>query len=392
MGNENSGNSRVRDIHYLSENNKNAILNFLRINGPASRADISRSLGLSFPAVSSNVKGLLEAGMICEAGDAANAMGRKGKLLAINTHRSYFIGLDLGGKNVCGMCADVMGKMLSFKKRTYTGDVALEQIGAFVREVIREAGIAAEDVAAIGVGLPDFSDKVGSAVPCSPPGYPEAEEIQQYLKDSFTKKIYFEKNANLGAVGERWKGVAQGYENIVFLDIGINISAGLINHGRLIRGGHNAAGAIGFMTLERSFLSNVHRGERSLELLIPSGQVERILALTVDYGDEEIDLNFVEQRLRDYLSPVFTDYMYIYTAMAVINTVALMDPDLVVISGRLGRAIYEKYKNEIGELVHAYVPFKPEICSSELKEKAIAYGAIAMAAEEADEKYKELFE
>ena len=202
MGNENSGNSRVRDIHYLSENNKNAILNFLRINGPASRADISRSLGLSFPAVSSNVKGLLEAGMICEAGDAANAMGRKGKLLAINTHRSYFIGLDLGGKNVCGMCADVMGKMLSFKKRTYTGDVALEQIGAFVREVIREAGIAAEDVAAIGVGLPDFSDKVGSAVPCSPPGYPEAEEIQQYLKDSFTKKIYFEKNANLGAVGE----------------------------------------------------------------------------------------------------------------------------------------------------------------------------------------------
>ena len=229
-------------------------------------------------------------------------------------------------------------------------------------------------------------------MPCSPPGYPEAEEIQQYLKDSFTKKIYFENNANLGAVGERWKGVAQGYENIVFLDIGINISAGLINHGRLIRGGHNAAGAIGFMTLERSFLSNVHRGERSLELLIPSGQVERILALTVDYGDEEIDLNFVEQRLRDYLSPVFTDYMYIYTAMAVINTVALMDPDLVVISGRLGRAIYEKYKNEIGELVHAYVPFKPEICSSELKEKAIAYGAVAMAAEEADEKYKELFE
>ena len=68
--------------------NKKAIVALLREKGPMSKADLSRALNLSFPAVSYNTKKLIEEHVICEIGTADNALGRKGTLLAFNARLS----------------------------------------------------------------------------------------------------------------------------------------------------------------------------------------------------------------------------------------------------------------------------------------------------------------
>ncbi len=52
----------------IGQSNRKLILTQLRENGDMSRADLSRRIGMSFPAVSSNVKFLLDNGYIVEAG------------------------------------------------------------------------------------------------------------------------------------------------------------------------------------------------------------------------------------------------------------------------------------------------------------------------------------
>jgi len=93
----------------IAEYNKKLILDALRFNGNMSRADISRYLNLSFPAVSSNAKGLLEAGYIEEVGVGDNTMGRKSTMLAFNAERGFIIGVDLGRFRVRMMLADLLG-------------------------------------------------------------------------------------------------------------------------------------------------------------------------------------------------------------------------------------------------------------------------------------------
>ena len=384
------GNDKTRDIHYLSESNKSAILNLLRMEGPASRSDISRKLGLSFPAVSTNVKGLMEAGLLCEAGEASNALGRKGKLLAINADRMYFVGLDLGRRTIRAMCTDVLGKQLAFKRRWFTGPVAHEQVGALIRETVREAGVDLEEVAAIGVGVSGAPPRQRAGGD-GPPQAESAEDaaVLAYLGESFTQRIYAENSANLGAVGECWKGAAQGCSDVVYLDLGVGFNAGIIQGGKLVRGKHNAAGSIGFMTVDRGFLRKQFNGEGSLEQLIPGAQINRILSQ--DDGSEDIDLDFVENELRSYLSPLFTDFIHVYFAMTVINVIALMDPEVVVISGRLGRAIFQKYEDQIRSFIGAHLPFLPQIRCSELREKANVYGAVALALDQSEGNFADYF-
>ena len=53
--------------------------------------------------------------------------------------------------------------------------------------------------------------------------------------------------------GEFWKGNAQGCKNAIFLAVGTGIGAGILVNGEILRGGHDIAGAIGWMALNRPF-------------------------------------------------------------------------------------------------------------------------------------------
>ena len=79
-------------VNGIGEQNKNRIVSVLRNYGPLSRAEISRRLGISKPAVSQNVKKLIDAGLLKETGFGDSASGRKGKLLVFNSNKAFLVG------------------------------------------------------------------------------------------------------------------------------------------------------------------------------------------------------------------------------------------------------------------------------------------------------------
>ena len=80
----------------LGENNRKILLDYVRKNGPVSRADLHRNLNMSAPTVSTNVKKLLDTGFLLEAGEADNTIGRKATLVTFNEKRAYVAGVDIG--------------------------------------------------------------------------------------------------------------------------------------------------------------------------------------------------------------------------------------------------------------------------------------------------------
>jgi glucokinase len=66
-------------------------------------------------------------------------------------------------------------------------------------------------------------------------------------------RVVIESDRACYILGESWRGAAQGCRNAVFLAVGTGIGAGILVDGRVLRGEHGIAGAIGWLALSRPF-------------------------------------------------------------------------------------------------------------------------------------------
>jgi glucokinase len=65
--------------------------------------------------------------------------------------------------------------------------------------------------------------------------------------------VCIESDRACSILGEAWKGAARGCRNAIFVAVGTGIGAGIMADGRILRGAHGFAGAIGWMALDRPF-------------------------------------------------------------------------------------------------------------------------------------------
>ena len=371
-------NAMPRTSVIAGQMNQKAILELLFEKGPLSKADISRMLHLSFPAVSRNVEALLRNRLIYEAGMADNALGRKATLLAFNAQKGYLIGIDIGRKNLRAMCADISGEIIVYEKQRIETENVVRQIIGLVYSVAASAQIQISDVVCMGVGIPGIYDPETDTHRLIP--YAEAwsrQSLMRQLKEEFAMDIFMENSVNLGAVGERWKGVAKGYDHISYVDVGVGIGSAAIIDGNLLRGKNSAFGEIGYMVLEKEALSFAFSDAGALERLIPSEQIGKAIAALAERQEASsmpAVLNRLEKEGNPYAKSIPT-----YFAMALVNTIAVINPEILVISGKLGCALYKEFAPDIDRLVLGNILFPPRIVLTELAEKANVLGAIALA-------------
>ena len=355
-----------------------------RADPGAPALDHMRALGLSFPAVSYNVGRLLEEKRICELGAADNALGRKGTLLAFNARFSYLAGADIGRDRIRVMCADMGGEILSFRQRQIRqGEDVVRQAAEEIRRAAEDAGAPLSDVACLGVGTPGIYDRETDSLRLAPFAEAWSKDLMRKLRDEFSMDIVLENSVNLGAVGERWKGAARGFDSVLYVDLGVGLGAAAIIDGTLIRGRHGAFGEIAYMTLEKDRLPRAFTEEGALERLLPS----RLIGEQIAGGESEDGLGGVLRRLEESGACPGAADVPDYFAMALVNAIAVVDPELLVIAGRLGCALYGAFRERIDAQIRASVPFPPEIRCTALAEKAGVCGAIAAAMLHADEAY-----
>jgi glucokinase len=83
--------------------------------------------------------------------------------------------------------------------------------------------------------------------------YPLRDELREALGGSTRVVVDSDRAAYI--LGETWCGAAAGARDAVFLAVGSGIGAGILVDGRVLRGHADIAGAIGWLALDRPFLS-----------------------------------------------------------------------------------------------------------------------------------------
>lgn len=245
---------REGTFQWMKSVNRMIILNKIRTDGPISRAQIAKDTKLTPPTVSSNVKTLIEEGIIEESELGESRGGRKPTMLLIRHTAFYIIGVDIGPENINCVVADLVGTIYTRTSSSLvlplTNETFLSQLTSCIRQAIGQTEIPKDDVIGIGVAMHGVVDiETGTAL-IAPNLRLKNIPIKSVLEDEFGLDVKVENDSRVMALGESWFGNHEQMDSMLAVNIGRGVGAGILIDGRLFHGAENIAGEIGHMTID----------------------------------------------------------------------------------------------------------------------------------------------
>lgn len=381
----------------LRRMNLRLVLGAVREHGPLSRSDLRRQTGLSRPTLDEVLAQLLAMQLLAErpATDEEMASRRPGprpRYLAFNADRGRLIGVDIGAEKVIVIATDLDGRAVG-TFRSHVSGMDREVLLSEVRKLMAEAATICQEggkaVRAVVVGTPGVIDRSTGSVSLAPqiPGW-EGVVLERELLRDYDCPSTVENEMHLAVLGERWLGAAKGCDNVVYIGLGIGVSAGVIVDGTLLRGAFGRAGEIGYLDF------GPPDGAAGIG---SSGRFERAVGATAfmaevpgarENSPEEV---FRSAAAGDVSAQLVIDRAAATLAQGVAALALALDPALIVLGGGLS-ATGEALRSPVSQRLKRLLPVTPPLLKvSTLGERATVFGAIHRARELCNELiYEEL--
>ncbi|MGE5592916.1 MAG: ROK family protein, partial [Betaproteobacteria bacterium] len=246
---------KADDTRLLRRINTLRVFQVLREKGPMSRAELAGVTGLTPATISNVVSTLIKCRIAREIGLGESSGGRPPVLLEFDPKAFYLAGVDLGVSKVIAVVTDLQGSTVSRVKMDLDVGVGQQGIVSRVLEAAREAqsqaGSARDKVAGIGVSVPGLTDVV-NGVSVFAPNIPAWSNVPvaDLFRSEFSLPCWIENDARAMALGEARFGAGRGRRNLICVNVGRGIGAGLILNGELYRGERGGDGEIGHTTVD----------------------------------------------------------------------------------------------------------------------------------------------
>ena len=254
-----------------------------------------------------------------------------------------FAGIDLGGTKLAAAAFSDDGAMLHRESIPLAGRQGAA-VGSLVADRLRQLS-ADFDCAGAGVCVPGLYRTVrGTVWAPNIPGwddYPLLDELRSALGP--TRRVTIDSDRAAYVLGETWRGAARGARNAIFLAVGTGIGAGILSGGKVLRGHGDVAGAIGWLALDRPFMSRytqhgcfedqasgpgLVRVARDLMDASPSYNGELRRKKDLDAGDV-----FSAHDHGDAIAFKVIDNAIELWGMAAANLVSLFNPEMIIFGG-----------------------------------------------------------
>jgi len=373
----------------MLEVNEYLVLDHVRSRGETTRPAIGAQLGLSAATVSRIVRRLIDQGHASE-GPGASTGGRPRSVVRFNPLAGCVIGVDLGGSRCHGLLADLTGASLAESTRPIADEgEPFPALVTTIRALRRRARELRLPVAALAVGVAAIVDQETGVASGGPhvhwDGFPIVRELGAVVDLPFV----VDNDVNLAALAHAWRGDGRGRTGFVVLALGTGIGAAIVADGRLLRGRRSGAGEVGYLVLERSLLrQHAPGGPGALEELASGPAIvakaqRRLAADAAPSVLRSLDPLTAEAILAaaaagDAPACAIAVELADDVAMAVIALAAVVDPEVIVLDGSVGRAL-APWLEGIAALVARHLPDPPSIVTSSLDTEATALGAVAAA-------------
>ncbi|MBQ5927772.1 MAG: ROK family protein [Oscillibacter sp.] len=166
----------------------------------------------------------------------------------------YYIGIDVGGTNLKAGLVDEAGNIVEVERiplEYKDPEQFAEVVAGLAKAVSAKGGVALEEIAWVGMGMPGSVDGGNVRYLTNIPM--ENVPLEELFRKHFDRPLYLGNDADCAAVGEYFSGVGKGTRDFAVVTLGTGVGCGLI------LGGHLQGGAA---SSEAGHLVIVHGGEQ----------------------------------------------------------------------------------------------------------------------------------
>jgi glucokinase-like ROK family protein len=245
---------RTGDQALIRQINLSAILQQLRDSAPISRASLAQITGLNKTTVSSLVSELIENQFVREAGLESGAVGRRAMLLRLNPAAGCIVSGEIGVDFISAIAADFAAKVV-WRDQTRIDpamgqDAIAEQSAALLQRAVEQGLSSSRVLLGVAVGVPGLVDQATGVLLFAPNLGWRDVPVRTILQQKFDAPVFVDNEANLAALGERYFGAAQGYQEVLYISAGVGLGGGVVHDGQVCRGVTGMAGELGHMTMD----------------------------------------------------------------------------------------------------------------------------------------------
>jgi len=375
----------------LRRTNALTILKLLREAGSCSRADLVRASGMSAPTVTNVVSDLLTANLIKPLGEGESSGGRPPDMIRFKSERGCILGVQISSHFLSFLLTDLSGEELDTARVPLDGqktnpEAICSLIGEETRRLFRKHKKAREQLLALVVGVPAITnDEEGIVLSVSTLEDWRSVPLRRLLSKHVDCLIVVENDTNLAAVGERHRGAARTEQTFILIDIGTNVSAGIVLEGKLHHGAQWSAGEIAYLRLPRVLRKQpaLHEFGELESVLTNSGILKSWREATAKsrhaatQTDAQGVLNLAQTG--DPLARKIILHRAGIVADVIVNLSLVLNPGLILLGGKIGGhpTLLSFVTRELKHCEFAV----PKIAAASLGEFAVLWGAIALALE-----------
>lgn len=225
-------------------------------SGGGSRHGMAERLGFSRSKANGLIAGLVEQGLLSEAGLQPSSGGRRAENLQLHGDLGVLIGVDIGATSldvaVLRLDLTVLAQRAEVIDVRQGPGVVLARMRLLMREVLAESGIHAKAVLGIGIGVPGPVN-FGSGQLVNPPLMPgwDSFSIRDYLREDYAAPVFVDNDVNLMALAESWR-LKRSLSNFLVIKVGTGIGCGIVCHGEVYRGATGSAGDVGHICVDQA--------------------------------------------------------------------------------------------------------------------------------------------
>ena len=389
------------NFHFVRQINEISVLRIVRDEGPISRSEVARKMGVSKVIIGSIVRRLLETQILFEIGkgESTTQGGRRPVMLKFNADAGLAVGIEIhlhkANILITNMNAEILHESsVNFADNSNPKAILLR----IVRNIEKLVGDAERMHAILGVGLalPGLIDYEAGCIRTSHSmkaweGFP----LKSFLEDALDTKVYIENDVKTITLGEYHWGAGQDAKNVVYLWLGEGIGAGIIINGDIYRGVTASAGEVGYTEfsdrgINRGKFPILYEDQHRFGEILTTRNLEDSVTRTVQKNGrptimtgENITLNSIAQAAKQDDAIATEALKEFGQILGVLTTsvINLFNPELIIFGG----PVIDVCPQVIGEATlraHADVLVVPiekvRIEAGSLRSRAGTLGAVGM--------------